>query len=309
MSLILHTIYAVGYGTTYAGGVTRQDAPFNIDVRGEPTDGQPYASTLHVYARRPEASWVTRAIGEHLDLCGPSGKAISDLAGGFKLYGQAKAEEGIRATTGALALTYLAGLIVPTSLTVSHNTDAELTYSLHAQLENGNGNSNNLCAISAVSPLPTIADGTARYGLGPCECGGFSFEQVTQVQVGFGLQVQAESADGEADPQHVSIISVVPTIRIRGTKLATYGAAAIPFDGLQGTHGSLSFYLRKREDSGQYVLDATAEHIKITAAGLAYMDNAFSGSGNASGESSVVIATKYDGTNFPLLVTVDTAIV
>lgn len=305
-----HTIYAVGYGATLAGGVTRQDAGLGMEVRGEATDGQPYPQSVHLYARKPQASWTTKALAEHLALCGPAGIPISGLSGGFKLYGQKIAGEGTKPTAGCYSLTYLSGLIVPVTLNVGHNTDAELSYALHAQTSSTNGNANAIVGVSVLQALPSLTAelGSSRYGLGPVELGGIAIAQLRGVSVAFGINVGDESDDGKADPDVVFVDSWQTRITVRGVDVGSFGAAKIPLDGKTATHLNTSIYLRKRLNAAQYVADAEDEHILITADGMAFVENPFSGSGNAPGECSVIVACRFDGTNAPIIFDLDAII-
>jgi hypothetical protein len=130
--------------------------------------------------------------------------------------------------------------------------------------------------------------------------------QLLGLEIDFGLRVRKDSSDSEIWPQFVSIEVAQPRITLRGNRSKWFGAAGVPLAGLNGTHANTSLYLRKRAAGGTFVANATAEHIKFTAAGLAYVDKPGSFSGNNPGETSITLVTKYDGTNYPI--TVNTAI-
>jgi hypothetical protein len=53
------------------------------------------------------------------------------------------------------------------------------------------------------------------------------------------------------------------------------------------------------------VADVTAEHIKLTAAGMATIENIFDDQADEPAQVSCEITTNYDGTNVPI--TIDTA--
>ncbi len=64
----------------------------------------------------------------------------------------------------------------------------------------------------------------------------------------------------------------------------------------------------KRLHGSAYVPDATAQHIKLTVDGLAYVEDAFDASGNENATCSLVVPLRYDGTNSPITTNLATAI-
>ena len=59
---------------------------------------------------------------------------------------------------------------------------------------------------------------------------------------------------------------------------------------------------------GTLVADATAEHIKITTAGMAVLRQPMDASGNRAAEGEIELRAHYDGTNLPLAITTASAI-
>jgi hypothetical protein len=53
--------------------------------------------------------------------------------------------------------------------------------------------------------------------------------------------------------------------------------------------------------------DNTANHIKISTAGTAYVDDYFDGSGTAPAQTAIMVESIYDGTNAPITHVIDTA--
>jgi IS5 family transposase len=94
-----------------------------------------------------------------------------------------------------------------------------------------------------------------------------------------------------------------PTIRISGKNLAKFIAADIPLAGKGATHANTSIVLRKRlQTAAGFVANATAEHVLITAAGMAAWEQVHSATGNGRVEDVLLLTCRHDGTNTPIVV-------
>ncbi|MFZ5785119.1 MAG: hypothetical protein ACOY3Y_01645 [Acidobacteriota bacterium] len=297
-------LYAVSVGDTLLGGITQQNLVTGTEVRSDKNSGDVYARFLALYAQKIAPGFTTTAIAAALGLCATTGASLADMTGGLKLYAQKHADGGTR-TAGAAHRSYgfARGILLPRQLTVSHQGDATLSYD--AVIVSADG-INAPMTITDATALPASAVGPSeRFTLGPVTVGGVALSQKTQLQIDFGIDAVAEGADSDIWDTLASIREIQSTIRITGSDPEWLKSTNIPLEGKAATHLNTSIYLRKRAHGGTFVAGATEEHIKITADGLAYVDQVMSASGNNPSETTLVIATRYDGTNAPLVV--DTA--
>lgn len=303
----LHTLYAVHLFTdamgaaVLIGGITQLDVATGTEVRSEPTSGDPYPSHQAVVAQKPRANFTTHHIARALDATGVAGMPIaSETNFGLRLYA-AKYTEGSSLASGSnhLRWTLREGLLVPRRLSVSHQGDATLTYEA---LVTYDGTNAPIVAADSVA-LPTGLVDDQRYTLGNVTIGGVDLPQVTGLDIDFGLTAETEGSNSDVWDTHSTIRRVMPSITLRGIDATWFSDSIIPLIGKAGTHANTSIYLRKREDDGAtFVADGTAEHILITACGLAYLDQIFSAQTNQPGEPAVMMPLRYDGTNYPLVI-------
>src|SRR5207244_731271 len=99
----------------------------------------------------------------------------------------------------------------------------------------------------------------------------------------------------------------LPSIRLSGIDSEWWKSTVIPLTGLNIGHTATAIYLRKRAAGGTFTADATAEHIKFTAAGMPIVEG-FDGSGNALDDVTVHFPLKFDGTNNPIVINTASAI-
>lgn len=292
-------LYGVKLGaSTMIGGITQYALPLGLEVKGEAASGALSPSLLSVVGYKPRASFSTLNIAAILDAISVLGASIAAL-GGLALYAQKRADGGTRAAGSVhRRFSFATGMILPTTLTCQHRGDASLGVDAMAIYD---GTNEPLVITDGVA-VPSAADESQRYGLGPFVIGGVATGQVQSLSINFGLKASSEGADGDIQDSHCSIDSVTPSITIQGSNVLWLGAGAIPLGGRVAIHSNTAFYLRKRAHGGTYVADATAEHIKFTADGLAHIENAVSASGSGHAECSITIPLRYDGTNAPIVV-------
>ncbi len=285
------------------GGITQSHLSAGVTVQGEATSGEPYPRIQTISSIEPLASFSTRAIAIALANIGMSGLDISGLASGLALWLYKHASGSTRAA-GAVHRKVLGakGVVVPRRLTVNLKGDAELQCDVMYISSDG---TTVPYAITDDNAMVTITD-TERFALGTAKIANITLGQLISLDIDFGLNFVFEQAGGEVYPTFASIESWQPVITLRVSKISDAAAAGIALLGSAGTHANTIIFLRKRASGGAFVSDVTAEHIKITAAGLATLDPVWSASGSAGAEVGIKFECNYDGTNAPL--TVDTAI-
>ena len=303
----LHVLYGVKIDATVIGGITGQTIGLKTELRKDSADGLPYATHLSIASQEPSAGFDTRSIAAALAACGALGQNIASLTAKLTLYAQKAAQGGVR-TSGAAHRSYAinAGLLLPTKLSIQHgNQDAQLSYAVHPAW---NGTNNPIVLAEAVA-LPAWAGETERFTLGPVTVGGILYDQLHSVDIEFGAQVKSESSDAEYWARYVWIESFAPRIVLRGKKILWFkDTGGVPMLGAVHTHANTSIFLRKRAAGGTFVADATAQHIKFTAAGIATIDDPATFKGIGPGETTMALDTYYDGSNHPLVIATASAI-
>lgn len=303
---IKHSLYAIEAGSALIGGISDDNLALNPDIRNEPMSGEIYARFQALYGMAPDGAFTTRAIAAAIDAIGLLGVDIALLTGGLNLYGQQHLLGGTR-TTGDTHLKYniVAGMVIPVSLSVSHQGDATINYRI---LVISDGSANNPVILTASVALPTgIADNEA-FTLGKSTLGGILIPQKTSMEINFGINVIAEATDSDIWPTFISIESVNPSLTFNITDLTMMDAAKIPFGGKVCTHADSAVYLRKRAAGGTFVADATAQHIKFTLDGVAVMSEPRNASGSDPAGAVITVPLRFDGTNAPLTVNTASAI-
>jgi hypothetical protein len=297
-----HGLYGVELGEVapvVIGGITRQSIAMQSIVQSEARSGEVYARLQALTEQRPRLTFTTNAVAAALDKAALVGLDISTLSTGLHLIAQKHADGGTR-TAGATHRKYTLndGLLFPTRLTCQHGGDAELEYEVIATYDG----SNDPIVIADSQALPSGLDDAERFTLGSMTIESVTFDHLRSFELDFGLRVEAEGSDSDIWPTIVTIIEILPVIRLRGVDIEWAKAANVPLIGLAATHTNTAIYLRKRADGGTFVADATAEHIKFTAAGYATIETVFDAQGNETGETELVMPLVYDGTNDPLVI-------
>jgi hypothetical protein len=302
----MHGIYAVKVGATVLGAVGRTALRTGTDVRQESTSGEVFARFQALYAQKPMAEFQTRQLAASLGVAALTGVALTSGAP-LIVYAQKMVEGGTRASGSThRAFTINEGLLLPRRITCEHQGDAVLDYEALATYDG----SNEPVAPSETQALPavtdaerftiggiTINDGSTSYVLGECR----------RIEIDFGIAAETVGADSDIWDTSCRIIEIHPRITFSGIDTEWWKSTQIPLTGRNIAHASTKIYLRKRAAGGTFVADATAEHLKFTACGCAYVDG-LEGSGNGLQEVSVSFPLKFDGTNNPITINTASAI-
>ena len=299
-----HTLYGVLFDATLVGGINAQRISTGTEVRMEPTGGEVYARFGAVTARKPSATFTTLAIAAALDQAALTGKKIADLSAGLTLYAHAHAIGSTRAGAGGhRKYAIAAGLVYPQTLRCDHNGDASIDYEAVPTAVGGN---DPIIESDGVS-MPAGLDDAERFGLGPVTIESQTLTHCRSFELAFGIIVEAIGSDGDLAPTFVSIVRIQPIITLRGIDVEWMKSTVIPRAGVVATHANTAIYLRKRSGTS-FVANGTAQHVKFTAAGIAYIDGALEASGDDEAETSLVMPCEYDGTNDPLVIDTSSAI-
>lgn len=284
------------------GAIVEQSISMGNTIRSAPTSGELFPRYQAIVQQIPNAQITSLNVARAIDACGFLGKKITATTNpGVTLY-EYFWDDAAGRKSGSAHRKYniRKGLIVPRTLSVAHDGDARITYHF---LPITDGTNDPLIETDSV-PVVVQAD-DERFAIGPMTIGSITIDHIQSFEIDFGLDINLLAADSDLFATFAGIATIQPSITIRGIDAKLLAAAKIPRVGQIGTHANTTFHLRKRTEGGAgFVSAGTPEHIKFTAAGLAYVDNAMSGSGGDPAESSLIMPLRYDGTNDPI--TVDT---
>lgn len=299
-----HGLYAVIHDDTAIPGITQLGLSLGGTTIGEVTAAELYPRNMGVNAQNPQITFNTRALATALGLIGFTGTDISSLAAGMTFYEQKFSEGGGRAgITSHRKIVVNEGIAIPQRISVSHQQNAELTYQVLVTFDG----TNDPYVLTENQTLPSAPSDAERFTIGKTTLGGVLLTQINSVEIDFGIQAMAEGSDSDIWPTFSGIEQSSPTITLRGTKAEWWGTAGLDMAGLAATHANTIIYLRKRTSTG-FVPDITAEHIKITANGIAQLTDLFTAQGTRRGEVGIVLTCDYDGTNAPITLTTASAI-
>lgn len=299
-------VHVDGESATLLGAITEQRISTASEVRADAESGEIYARHVALYAQRPLATFATMQVAAGLSLIGITGKKIiSTVNPGLNLYGQ-NWEEGAGPASGASHTKHniKEGLIVPRTITVKHQGDAELRYDVLITYDG----TNDPVIKTESQALPAGISDDERFTLGKFTIAGVVTGQLTQLEIDFNITAETLGSDSDIWDTFARLRKVQPMVRIRGTDLTWFGSSNVELAGQAITHANTSFYLRKRQDADSFVSDVTAEHVKFTADGMAVVDAIQDETGDDPSECSVELTTRFDGTNAPLVINTASAI-
>jgi hypothetical protein len=302
----VHTISAVAVHTdamgsaVLLGGITSFDIRSATECRQSPSSGEAFPQFLALYAQKPLAEFSTLAVAQALDLAGLTGLLISaSVNPGLRFFAQ-QYQEGSTPKAGAnhRSFTLRDGILVPRSLSVDHQGDASISYNA---LITWDGTNDPVVASDGVA-LPSGLDDNERLAIGPITIGGEVLDQVTRVELDFGLDARTTGAQSSIWDTHSSIRRVMPRLTITGIDAEWFKSTRIPLQGRTGTHANTSVYLRRRKSGATFEDKGDAVHTKISGDGLCYAEQIFGASDIEDGTVSLTMPLRYDGTNAPVVI-------
>ena len=336
-----HVLHAISIGdpsveANVIRSITQQSLPLGIDLDSEATGGEVYPRFQAVRGVAPRLMFTTLDVAKILALVDFDGVSINSIAGADKLkaYLNKTVLGGTRAA-GSAHKSFQAehGLIVPRRLSCDHQGNASLSYEAFITDAAGDLGTDSALIISEAVALPAITAPTMlRHTLGPLSLtnragtGVVVYDHLKGFELDFGVDVVVEGSDSDLIGTYPWIRGIAPTVTFRGIDsdwLANTAAAivatetTIPFQTDNDTnpgfcrsviHTQSKFFLRKRLEGGTYVPDATAEHVKMTFKGLAYLENAFDVNGQDLNTMNLIIRAAFDNTNAPVAITLNQAI-
>lgn len=306
-----HSLYAALIDATVIPGMTAQAVNMNTEAPSDATSAEVWSRWVSMTAQNPRATFTTKALVTLLDALAAKAPTadkyscnIANLTAGLSLYAQAFAAGSTRAGA-SLHRKFVAkhGCLGLRRLSCTHQQDA----TLECEAVIGYDGTNDPVVETDLVNLPSIS-GEERFTLGPITLQSISIPEVRSLDIDFGLEIDAKGADSDIWPTFVTIGTIKPVITIRGIDLEWLKAANIPRAGKAITHTNTTIYLRKRALGSTVVADETEEHIKLTAAGFAYVDTPTEASGSDAAEASLIVPCYFDGTNDPIVIDTTSAI-
>lgn len=301
----VHTMDQIELDTVAIGGLTRGAARAGITVSRESSSGDPHARHQSITERKPVATWESYALRSWLSAVGLSGSEIDELTSGLKLYLKKVEHGGMRAAgSNHLKYTITSGIILPRRLTVRHRQAGTISYDA---LVTWDGTKAVIQKAEDVSLPGTMTD-DERYTLGPVSFDSDSYVGIKEFDIDFGLTESLEGADSNVEDTEAAIADVKPEITLRGINPKWFGASYVPLEGLALGHATATIYLRRYKKGGEIWANDQAKHIKMTIAGLAFLDDIFSADHNRPSETALRIPLEYDGTNAQIVFAFDSQI-
>lgn len=293
-----------------AGGIIDENISLETEVRGEPIDGEPYTRYQTIPRQRQSVRLTTLALKTWFGEIGVTGLDVRTITSGINFFAQQFAEAGIRTSgNNHRKFNVIEGLFLPRRLSLDSNeADAQCEFEC---LVSHDGSANDPVIITDNVALETYPTDDQRYGMGKITfTGPLSITNVVGWELDFGINAVLEARDGDVWPTFPSIETIQPVLTIRTADITLLKTASdIKLLGKALTHAASILYLRRRVSGGAYEADATAKHIKLTIDGHAVIDNAVQVSRSSGSELSIRIPLRYDGTNTPVTITTETAIV
>lgn len=298
----LHTD-ALGSAVNLAD-VLSHDHKLDPELRAEVTAGNVSPTHVAFVGRKPMFSFATYAIKQALDTLGVTGIGIHSTTNpGVVAYLQKINDDGIPESSGHRSLTYGLGVVVPKTLSCDHQGDYRLTVDV---VVIGDG-TNAPVTISDSATLPTISQAALRWTLGPATIAGVALSKYSGVEIDFGNDAQVRGSMSYLDPTHVEQKTHSPKITITGIDPTWFSGTNIPVGGKAVANAADKLFLRKRtQDGDSFVATGTAEHIKLTLAGLAAVGQVGRAEMQRTTETTLVITLAKDSSgNNPIVL--DTA--
>lgn len=293
-------LHCDGDSSALITGVSDQNIPVNPEVSRDQTAGSQYPAHVSVTAQKPRPRFMTYNLAVALDLVGLTGKAITSTTNaGLEFYKVLLGANG-QPSSGSVhtKIAVRKGLIMPSRISCTHQQHAQIEYMIYPQYDG----TNDILTTTASVALPAASWGdTERFGLYQWSVNSVTVDQITELEIDFGLQADTFGGDGDLWDTDVEVQTIAPELRITGRFVDLFASGSIPLAGKSAAHANTTGYFQKRlQTAAGYVAAGTAEHIAMTVAGLAVWDEVFQAQGQAHGMGTVRIPLIYDGTNAPI---------
>lgn len=279
------------------GGLTSQSINTGSEVIKEVAAGDVYPEVAHLNARNVGAAFTTTHVDVALKNLGLRGLCIDGGDNeGFLMYGRRHICPGPDPASRHRTYQMKDGLLLPRTLSVSHQGNAALSVEMIA-IQGSMGSSLMIADNQSAQPIPSDTD---RFTMGPMRVATNAFDGKKSVSMDFGITAQVEGADSDIEPTWAGVTRVEPIVTVTGVEIVEWFQT---INAGNPVHANSEFYLRKRGFA-----DADAQHIKITFNGTSYVPTVFDSSGTSPATTTVIIETVKDPSTAPVVITHDVAI-
>lgn len=195
-----------------------------------------------------------------LDIIGIDGYTVAAAA---DTYWQKMPAGGVRGGASQhIKVTTALGMIIPVGMSASQNGDATVSYQLLPRSSDGLTAPVVATASQSLAGSPTVDE---LFTLGPVKFGASFIDGITDVAVTFGINVARDTFDGHVYPTIEALDTRAPNIEFTTADLnaveVTVGRAGAAISGASPA----KVWFRKKAAGGLNVVNATAEHIQLTA--------------------------------------------
>jgi len=281
-----HVLGPVQVGATTLGGITGNSVNNGIETYAEAVSGEVGSRLQSITAIKPGAAFTTMDIARAFAAAGnlPTDLSSSNLT----IYASKRLRKTGLLASGASHYKWVldGGLLYPTRLTCAHRQMATLEY---AAIGLADSDGNAPITGPTATALPTAVDNNG-WTLQSASFSGVGATDLTNVDIDFGVSVQGEGSNSELYDSQAAQLQINPVITITGVTPAY--AAAVARTGAEVT---ATITLRKYANRSTF----SGDTYTFTATGLAYRGQDWQG-GQDSGQSQLLLACTYDGTNAPV---------
>jgi hypothetical protein len=304
-------------------GITSANIAPNPEVLREVTSGNIYATTAVLQTLRFVGSFTTNNLSGVLGADGPginAGMASCITSASEPGLDFIFARQGCAGpeASGHLIYNVASGVIVPTSLSVDHRGNAEISYDVYAQSTDGSSP----VTKADLASLPTLSGNDLRWTMNAMRVNDVPVEGKRSINISFNANVLQEGADSDTFDSVVSIDSMLQKIVVTGVNpnwldttaspqadevTGIFGESVTAGDGaasggLITSEGSFHFYLKERNSTTGDAGDST--HIYFGANGLLNWENIISGDPRSPSQTALAVdVTNPNGATAPIVAT------
>lgn len=282
------------------GSITNESLPIDQEVVANATAGRAYPEQITVNSVKPRMMFTSFDVPKLITAFGLAGRKLTEAVAkpGIAMV-MAKYSDGALASGSVhrrLRFPLSFGRI--NRISVSHRGDA----TAEAEAIAIHDGTNLPVLVEGSQALPTLPNSSGRWTLGAVTIGSYLLACNVQVDIDFGFSIDAFGCNSDIYDTHLNVDSIQPKINITALDPEGFDASNIPLIGKAATHATTTIYLRKRLASqAGFVAGATAEHIKITAAGLAVWTEVHNAQANQKSQQQLQLHCAWDGTNAPIV--------
>lgn len=283
----------VTINNTKIPGIIQSGASNGVVMTNPVESGNLYPTFAAVTGCKQGIAFTARDVAAVLGVTGTTGAGISAATEAYF-----KKRGAVGPASGSVHRKYAAtvGVIVPGTLSVGHQGNAQITASIVPVSSDG---ASSALTMTNTNALPSVSNQADVYTIYSAAVNGTDLAGLEGVDIDFGCNVRTVGSNSDLFDVVAGVVSVTPTVTLRGVDLQTF-STAVADTGTSLTQSTTTIILRKRGAS-----TASLVHMKFTCYGVAYLEQLADGS---SSESEATVAVRYglcssDGSAAPLIYT------